>query len=132
MRFLNGAPDSDNFRKFKIKSIVTQNDYAALQEIVTRRYKNPKELPDIVLIDGGKGQLSAVSVVLKNIENKFGNKTVCVSLAKRKEILYSDNHLEGVQLDVKTDSGRLCRALRDYAHHFAISYHKVIRKKERV
>ena len=60
VRFTDGIPDKKNFRHFYIKSIEQQNDYAALHEIVQRRYRNIKELPDLILIDGGKGQLNAV------------------------------------------------------------------------
>ncbi len=122
VRFSNGLPDKNNFRRFKVRTLKIQNDYAALHEIVARRYRNPEDLPDLVLIDGGKGQLSAV--------NKLFEQTLFVSLAKREERLYSPTQPDGIQLDVKTSVGKTLIALRDYAHHFAISYHKLRRKKE--
>ncbi len=122
IRFTNGKPDKNKFRRFKIKTLTEQNDYAALQEIVMRRYKDASELPDLILIDGGKGQLSA-------IESLFPQAHI-VSLAKKEERLFGTHCKEGILLDVKTDSGRLLIALRDYAHHFAISYHRLRQRKE--
>ncbi|CDK30784.1 Excinuclease ABC subunit C [Candidatus Babela massiliensis] len=121
IRFTYGVPDKNNFRRFKIKSLTDQNDYAALQEIVQRRYKDLKNVPDLILIDGGKGQLNAVKDLINNV--KF------ISLAKREETLFSDNLPLGLKLDLKKDYARLLISLRDYAHHFAVSYHKELRSK---
>jgi excinuclease ABC subunit C len=121
VRFTDGKPDKNKFRRFKIQSLTQQNDYAALQEIVSRRYKDASELPDLMLIDGGKGQLSAITSIFPNAP--------IVSLAKREETLFAPHLKEGVVLDVKTDMGKLLIALRDYAHHFAISYHRLRRSK---
>ena len=121
IRFTDGKPDKNKFRRFRIKSLTEQNDYAALQEIVTRRYKDPQDLPDLILIDGGKGQLNAVQSVVPQ--------AVCASLAKKEERLYNKKFPDGIQLDLKTDIGKLLIALRDYAHHFAIDYHRLRRKK---
>jgi excinuclease ABC subunit C len=121
VRFSHGKPDKNKFRRFMIKTLAEQNDYAALQEVVMRRYKDSKELPDLILIDGGKGQRNAVLSLL--------GKTPCISLAKKEELLFSDYHPDGFALDVKTGIGKLLISLRDYAHHFAISYHKLLRKK---
>ena len=123
VRFTNGRPDKNKFRKFKINSIKEQNDYAALQEIVLRRYKLKEDFPDLILIDGGKGQLNAILSLdlVKNVP--------CASLAKREETIFSKNLPEGVNLDLKTDIGRLLIALRDYAHHFAVNYHRQRRNK---
>jgi excinuclease ABC subunit C len=120
VRFTQGKPDKNNFRKFNIKSLIEQNDYAAIQEIVTRRYKNPIDIPDLILIDGGKGQLSAARAVMPN--------TNIISLAKREETIYSPKFPEGIKLDIKDYSAQLLIALRDYAHHFAISHHRTKRK----
>ena len=116
IRFKNGVPDKNNFRRFKIKSIEQQNDYAALQEIVARRYRNPEDLPDLILIDGGKGQRNAV-------KHLFPQATF-ISLAKREERLFADARPEGIILDLQDDTGKMLIALRDYAHHFAITYHR--------
>lgn len=121
IRFTNGVPDKNKFRRFKIKTLTDQNDYAALQEIVSRRYRNIKDAPDVILIDGGKGQLSSVKKLFPEL--------LCVSLAKREELLHTLEYPEGVPLDVHTPMGQLLICLRDYAHHFAVSYHKVLRSK---
>lgn len=115
IRFTHAIPDKDNFRRFAIKSLTDQNDYAALQEIVTRRYKDTP-LPDLLVIDGGKGQLNAIKKILPHAH--------IVSLAKREERLFTPYHPEGVVLDTSSDIGRFFIALRDYAHHFAITYHR--------
>lgn len=121
IRFTHGIPDKQQFRRFKITSLIEQNDYAALQEIVQRRYRNPQDLPSIVLIDGGKGQLSAVRDLFPQV--------LFLSLAKKEEILYTPLHPEGVHLSAHTALGQLLLSLRDYAHHFAVSYHKTLRSK---
>lgn len=121
VRFCNGLPDKNNFRRFKIRSLKEQNDYAALREIVTRRYKDTKNIPDLIIIDGGKGQLNAIKDLFPN--------TLCISLAKREEILYTPLHPEGIHLDVATSVGKTIISIRDYAHHFAVSYHKLLRNK---
>ncbi|MDR3549964.1 MAG: GIY-YIG nuclease family protein [Candidatus Babeliales bacterium] len=121
VRFALGKPDKNNFRHFNIKTLTEQNDYAALQEIVSRRYKSELELPDLIVIDGGKGQLSAAQKVLPNVP--------MVGLAKREETIYSSKIPNGVVLDIKSGAGQLLIALRDYAHHFAISHHRSKRSK---
>ena len=120
IRFAYGIPDPKNFRRFKIRTLTEQNDYAALSEIVLRRYKNPDNLPDLILIDGGKGQLHAIDNLIKT--------TPCISLAKKEELLFCSRYPDGVYLNLQSSVGKLMIALRDYAHHFAIEYH---RKKKR-
>lgn len=120
VRFTDGKPEKHMFRHFKIKTLTEQNDYAALQEIITRRYKNKTDLPDLIVIDGGKGQLSAAQYVLPDAP--------MVSLAKREETLYGPQFPHGIKLDIQTEVGRLFIALRDYAHHFAVSFHRKKRK----
>lgn len=116
VRFAQGIPDRNNFRRFQIKSLSTQNDYAALQEIVQRRYKNLSHLPDLILIDGGKGQLNA-------IKNLFPQVTT-ISLAKREETVFCGHHEQEIKINCQSDAGKALLALRDYAHHFAITYHR--------
>lgn len=123
VRFTHGLPDKNNFRRFKIKTLTTQNDYAALQEIVARRYKDPRDIPDLVVIDGGKGQLSAVQQIIPTAS--------CIALAKREERIFGTMipH-DGIVLDPHSEHGKLLIALRDYAHHFAINYHRLRRIKK--
>ncbi len=89
--------------------------------MVSRRYK-AGDFPDVILIDGGKGQLSAVKDI-------FPDK-IFISLAKREERLYTPAHPEGIVLDLHTELGKLLVAMRDYAHHFAVSYHTLKRSKK--
>ena len=123
VRFTDGKPDKNKFRRFRIKTMIQQNDYAALQEIVSRRYKDPTELPDLILIDGGKGQRNAVQKVIPKQQ-------YVVSLAKKEELLFLPNASDGIKLDVKTELGKQLITLRDYAHHFAITYHRLRQRKE--
>ena len=82
IRFTHGAPDKNKFRRFKIKTLAEQNDYAALHEIVQRRYRDPQELPDIIVIDGGKGQLHAVNAIVSS-------NNLCQPCKERRDSLYS-------------------------------------------
>ena len=104
---------------FKVNSIQTQNDYAALQEIVSRRYKEDP-FPDLIIIDGGKGQLSAIKAIIPH--------AFLASLAKREERLFCKRFPEGIVLDKHSTAGLLIIAIRNYTHHFAISYHRKRRK----
>lgn len=122
VRFKNGIPQPSKFRRFIIKTVEKNNDYAALHEIISRRYTNRDELPDLVVIDGGKGQLSVATAIIPP--------SICASLAKREETVYAPNlPSNGVKLDLQTPVGKLLIALRDYTHHFAITYHRLRRKK---
>ncbi|MFC1854418.1 excinuclease ABC subunit UvrC [Candidatus Dependentiae bacterium] len=118
IRFTDGTPTPNKFRHFNVKTVKTGDDYASLQEIISRRYKGGKDLPTLVLIDGGKGQLSSALKVLPEGAQ-------CAALAKREERIFSPTlPPTGKKLDLKTIEGALLTALRDYAHHFAISHHR--------
>lgn len=132
IRFLNGKPDKKNFRHFGIKSLIEQNDYAALCEIVQRRYKKREDYPDLIIIDGGKGQLSATQHLAGPAE--------IISLAKTTQdqpnirqsqtgTIFFPNQEKTVELTIHNQADRLLLQIRDYAHHFAISYH---RKKQKL
>ena len=116
IRFLDGKADKNSFRRFHIKTVIGQDDYASLREIVARRYKSKADLPDLVLIDGGKGQLNAVSDLFPHLE--------FASLAKREERLFSKRFMRGKLLDIHNPVGKLLIEMRDYAHHFAITFHR--------
>lgn len=122
VRFTDGRPDGRGVRNFYIKTVEGQNDYASLQEIVLRRYRTPADLPDLIVIDGGKGQLSAVRAVIGGLLQ--GTSTALVSLAKREETVFSDTFPEGKVLNQKSLAGQTLIALRDYAHHRAVSFHR--------
>ena len=116
VRFVDGKPDPSHFRRFHIKTVDQIDDYACLREVVGRRYKDASQLPDLIMIDGGKGQLNAVADLFPHAE--------FFSLAKREETVFSKHIPEGKKLDEKSYSGQVLIALRDYAHHFAISFHR--------
>lgn len=119
VRFTDGKPDKPFFRHFHIKTLTQIDDYAALREIVSRRYtKHLDEIPDLIVIDGGKGQLNAVADLFPQAE--------FISLAKREETVYSKRLPDGKILDQKQYAAQVIIALRDYAHHFAISFHRSI------
>jgi len=121
IRFVDGKPDKKQFRRFLIKTLSKQNDYAALQEIVKRRYKNKSDIPDLVLIDGGIGQLNAAHASMPDAP--------MASLAKREERVHTLSNPEGVVLDRHSLAGQTLIALRDYTHHFAITYHRFKQKQ---
>ncbi|MBM3893156.1 excinuclease ABC subunit C [Candidatus Dependentiae bacterium] len=116
VRFEDGQVVKDKLRKFHIKTVYQIDDYASLREIVARRYKDQTELPDLILIDGGKGQLNAVQDLFPQAS--------FVCLAKREETVFSKRIPEGKKLDPKNYVGQMLIALRDYAHHFAITFHR--------
>ena len=127
VRFLDGKPDKKNFRHFAIKSLIEQNDCAALAEIVVRRYRKAENYPDLIIIDGGKGQLSATKHLAGPAEiisiAKGENRTVGL------ETVFLPNNEKTIELDIHQEADRLILKIRDYAHHFAISYH---RKKQKL
>lgn len=127
IRFLNGKPDKKNFRHFSIKSLVQQDDCAALIEIVTRRYKKIENLPDLIIIDGGKGQLNATKNLVGTTEiisiSKGDNRRVGA------ETIHFPEQEKTIAADIHQACDRLLLEIRDYAHHFAISYH---RKKQKL
>jgi excinuclease ABC subunit C len=128
--FVDGKPRKSEYRKFKIHSIVGQNDFASMQEVVKRRYerllREKEELPNLIMIDGGKGQLSSAVEVLDTL----GLKTLPIlGLAKKLEEVFLPHQSEPVQLP-RTSSGlRLMQQIRDEAHRFAVTYHRVVRSK---
>ena len=129
IRFLDGKPDKSNYRRFKIKTIEGIDDPAMIAEVVRRRYlrllEEKKELPDLIVIDGGRTQLSAAYKELRNL----GLKTPVIGLAKRLEEIYFPGLAEPQCIDHKTSALKLLQRVRDEAHRFAVKYHRVLRKK---
>jgi len=129
--FENGEPDRSEYRKYKIKSVAGSNDVASLREVVGRRYARAlaegRRLPDLILVDGGKGQLQAAETELRKLE--LGGLPL-VSLAKREEIIFTRAKKEGLRLDRTAPALKLLQHIRDEAHRFAITYHRQRRKKK--
>lgn len=127
--FIDGQPAKQEYRKFRIKSVSGIDDYAMLREVLHRRYSrlagHPEKRPDLVLLDGGKGQLSqAVSELRKLDEN-----IPLASIAKREEKIFLPGQSEPLVLDRRSPALQLVRHIRDEAHRFAVSYHRLLRRK---
>jgi len=122
--FINGIPEKSLYRKFKIKAEGKPDDVAMLKEILKRRLKHEEwQMPDLLLIDGGKAQLNAARKVVKN-------RIPIVSIAKRKNELYLENRKNPILLKtLPREVFNLILRLRDEAHRFAISYHRKLRRK---
>ncbi|TFG94739.1 MAG: excinuclease ABC subunit C, partial [Calditrichales bacterium] len=128
--FRNGRPLKSDYRKFLIKSKSTPDDFAMMREVIRRRYtrliKEKKALPDLIVVDGGKGQLSSAVLVL----NKLGlSSQPVIGLAKRLEEIFIPGHSDAQMLPRTSSSLKLLQNIRDEAHRFAITFHRQQRKK---
>ena len=129
--FLNGKPNKKEYRKYKLKNINKSNDYESIKQIVYRRYKRTlKEktpLPNLIIIDGGKGQLSSAIIALKKLN--LYNKINIIGIAKKLEEIYFPNDSIPILLNKKSEHLKFIQKVRNEAHRFAISYHKNLRSK---
>ncbi len=126
--FRDGRPNKQRYRRYKIKRVKGQNDFAMIKEIVSRRItdvKKEKEMPDLLLIDGGKGQLSAALAAMKEIDIDIPT----FAIAKRSDELY-DTKGNVVSIPASSRGIIFLKRLRDEAHRFAIGYHRKIRGKK--
>ncbi len=130
--FYQGQPDKNNYRRFRIKTVYAIDDYDMLREVVRRRYsrliQEKAVLPDIILIDGGKGHLEAASGELE----KLGLKIPLMSLAKEEENIYTEGRSLPLRLKEGSSALNLIRRIRDEAHRFALSYHHLLRRKKMI
>ena len=131
VKFIDGKPFKSGYRRFKIKTVKGIDDYAMIAEVVKRRYKyamKGEELwPDLLLIDGGLGQLHAAEEVFKEMEAPMPN---IVSLAKREEEIYLRCSIKPVKLPKTSPALKLLQYVRDEAHRFAQHYHHLLRDKK--
>ncbi|MEO7312625.1 MAG: excinuclease ABC subunit UvrC [Chitinophagaceae bacterium] len=129
--FKNGVPSKDDYRKFNVKTVEGINDFATMKEVVYRRYKRLKEegtpLPQLIIIDGGKGQLSAAREGIRDLE--LDGKMTLVGLAKNIEEIFFPGDSESVKLSYQGDSLQLIRRIRDEVHRFGIAFHRQQRSK---
>jgi excinuclease ABC subunit C len=129
--FERGRPKTDEYRKYKIRGVVGPNDVQSLAEIVRRRYtrvlEEGRKLPDLVLVDGGKGQLKAAEGALR-AAGLVG--LPVVSLAKKEEIIFARGRKDGLRLDRTSPALKLLQYVRDEAHRFALTYHRRRREKK--
>ncbi|MGD0462778.1 MAG: excinuclease ABC subunit UvrC [Tepidisphaeraceae bacterium] len=128
--FIDGVPFKDGYRRYKIKHGQGNNDYLSIQEVVGRRYREAgasNELfPDVILIDGGLGQLHAAMDVFKTMDVR---PPMVISLAKKEELLYIQARSEPIRLSRNHAGLRLLQYIRDEAHRFAQHYHHILRRK---
>ena len=132
--FRGGKPDKKQYRRFRIKTVKGADDFASMNEVLTRRLKRGlqgdqgfKEMPSLIVVDGGKGQLSAaydalVSLGLEDLP--------LISLAKREEEVFAVGHSAPIVLERDSHALRLLTRIRDEAHRFAITYHRGLRLKK--
>jgi excinuclease ABC subunit C len=129
--FKNGLPSKKDYRHFHIKTVEGINDFASMEESVYRRYKRlvdeGSSLPQLIIIDGGKGQLSAAIKSL-NLLGIMG-KTTVVGLAKNVEEIFYPGDSESLRLPYDSESLHLIRRIRDEVHRFGIQFHRKTRSK---
>jgi excinuclease ABC subunit C len=126
-RFVNGRPDKSGYRKFKIKTVHGQDDFAMMNEIIKRRYfrlDNEKaQMPDLILIDGGKGQLRAVLAALRSLALSIP----CASLAKENEEIFLPGKRDPIVISKDHKSLHILQFARDEAHRFGLNYNRALR-----
>jgi len=127
--FRDGYPSKKEYRRYKIRSVDKPDDFESMREVVERRYsrliKEKMKLPDLIIIDGGKGQLSASCEVLKKLN--IYNKINIIGIAKKLEEIYFPNDSVPILLGKKSEQLKLIQNIRNEAHRFAINYHKQLR-----
>lgn len=130
--FVDGRPLKNEYRRYRVKSVEGGNDdYSSIREVVSRRYREAGEgnelYPDVILIDGGLGQLHAALEAFAGLNVK---PPMVISLAKKEELIYIQDRTEPVRLSRENAGLRLCQAIRDEAHRFAQHYHHILRRKK--
>lgn len=132
VQFRNGKPDKNNYRRFRIRTVEKIDDTAAIAEVVKRRYtrlKNEDEdFPNLVMIDGGRGQLNYALEELK----KLNIKIPIIAIAKRYEEIYITGYMKPVRLPKKDKALHFIQEIRNEAHRFAIKYNRLLRRKEAI
>ena len=129
VRFIDGLPFKPGYRRYKIKSVSGVNDYACIAEVVMRRFSQSEAeqpVPDILLIDGGKGQLNAAFSALEHSPQQPG---LILALAKQEEEIFVPGQEESMKLDRRSFALRLLQYVRDESHRFAQHYHHLLRQK---
>ena len=126
--FTGGEPDKAEYRRFKLRTVEgSPDDFASMQEVTLRRYREAAEpLPDLIVIDGGKGQLSSALAVIRGVGLA---EIPVIGLAKEFEHIFRENTSEPLILPRHSEALRLLQQIRDEAHRFAIGYHRKLRSK---
>ena len=133
--FRNGVPAKKDYRHFKVKTVVGANDYATMKEVVNRRYsrmleENPDDMPQLVVIDGGKGQLAFAYEALAELG--LTEKLTLIALAERMEEVYRVGDPHPMFIDRNSPALKVLQQIRDEAHRFGISFHRNLRSKAQV
>ena len=133
--FRNGKPAKKDYRHFKIKTVVGADDFATMKEVLTRRYsrmlmENPDDLPQLIVVDGGKGQLSSAVEALE--EMGLRGTIAVVGIAKRLEEIYFPGDTLPLYISKTSESLRVVQHLRDEAHRFGITFHRDLRSKGQI
>ncbi len=132
IQFRNGTPYKAGYRKFKIKTVENIDDFKAIGEVVRRRYTRLKiesgEMPDLIVIDGGKGQLNAALKEMQIIDPDIP----VISLAKQFEEIFLPGLVDSIRLNKRSEALKLLMQIRDEAHRFAITYNRLLRKKSQL
>ena len=129
--FVDAKPRKSEYKRFNIKTVVGPDDFASMKEILTRRYtavmKDGLHIPDLIIVDGGKGQLSSAVEALKEIG--FYGECEIIGLAKRLEEVFLPGKSESIMIPKKSTALKLIQQVRDEAHRFAITFHRQKRSK---
>ena len=133
--FRNGVPSKKDYRHFKVKTVVGANDYATMKEVVNRRYsrmleENPEDIPQLVVIDGGKGQLAFAYEALAELG--LTDKLTVIALAERMEEVYRVGDPYPMFIDRNSPALKVLQHIRDEAHRFGITFHRSLRSKSQV
>lgn len=124
--FKNGLPDKNNYRRFNVKTVQGINDFATMKEVVLRRYKRlvleNEPLPNLIIIDGGKGQLNAAVESINELGQQ--GKTSLIGLAKNEEEIFFPGDQQSIKLPWNSESLKLIRRIRDEVHRFGINFHR--------
>lgn len=129
--FRNAKPEKKDYRHFNIKTVEGPNDFASMEEVVYRRYRRMidegQELPQLVIVDGGKGQVTSAMISIENLG--LQDKIQLVGIAKRLEEIYFPGDSMPLHLDKKSETLKVIQQMRDEAHRFGITHHRKLREK---
>ena len=133
--FRNAVPSKKDYRHFKVKTVVGANDYATMKEVVNRRYsrmleENPEDLPQLIVIDGGKGQLAFAYEALSELG--IIDKVTLIALAERMEEVYRVGDPHPMFIDRNSPALKVLQQIRDEAHRFGITFHRSLRSKAQI
>lgn len=132
--FKNGKPFKSGYRKYRLNDVPGNDDFAAMREVVRRRYQRlideKSPLPELIIVDGGKGQLSSAIEILESLN--IMDKVNIIGLAKRLDEVFVPHESDSIMLPRNSASLKLIQQLRDEAHRFAITYHRSIREKRTI